>query len=909
MKHDVSKTNANVLPPMSSGDNEATHTMLQTGMMLPPTQPGPLGVVGRFSIGRLLGAGGMGQVLLAEDPNDGMRVAIKMIRPEFAREPWVVRRFLTEARHMHKMSHPNVLRVFEVADRPEGPYYVMPYVAGGSLADRLRSGQPLPREEILRIGKQVAEALGYAHSLGIIHRDLKPANVLMDRDDRAYLTDFGLLRTVFNDSMVDVSKPAIEGTAPYLSPNAAAGKAEDTRCDIYAFGALLYELLTGRKPFEGTTPSIVVNKILAGPPEPIRTLNTAASEDLVKIAEWAMARELRDRYAEMADIVRDLDRVERGEPPLGPHGKRPLTAWTAVDRWSRWIARIAFALGVVVNFGVAWSAWRYRDMQTILFTTAMGVTFAFTALLIILNPRQRFANRSEACQRRMAIGATMAVLASCTVAVAIGLWPRHDRPPTNLSAQTKKASEETTRRRGDEDFQKHSRNQSLDKKTANTMSDDELLTMVQEATFRYFYDGGHPESGLIRDRYPFTNSSSNRCAIGGTGMGLMAFVIGVERGFVSREAAAARILKIFNFLETKCTNYYGAWSHWVNGKTGEIIKDCDNDGCDIVETACLMEGVLTVHQYFNRTNDMENAIRQMAKHFWEGVDWRWFLRPESPQKTLSWGWGPICGWDPYGPDKDANYVTGYDNTMIAYLLAMASPTYGISNSYYVSGWINSEGKANPGVYLTTNSFHGYKQYIAFWRHEANIGMPLFFNHFSFLGFDPRTINDGILETNTTYYDVCRNMTLIDHEYCKANPNHHAGYGDLTWGLTASDDPAGYAAHCPMVDNGTITPSASIGSIVYTPELSIRTIRYLYDTYSNKLWGIYGFKDALNLDRNWFANSYIAIDQGPILIMIENYRTKLIWKLFMSHPDIKNLLNKLEANGWTITDVSYEPTGF
>ena len=434
MNHDVTKPDAQSLPPMSSGDNELTHTMLQTGMMMPPAQPGPLGVVGRFRVLRLLGTGGMGQVLLAEDPDDGSRVAIKMIRPEFTREPWAVRRFLTEAQHMHKMSHPNVLRVFEVSDRSEGPYYVMPFIAGGSLADRLQNGQSLPREEILRIGRQVAEALGYAHSRGIIHRDLKPANILMDRDGHAYLTDFGLLRTVFNDSMVDVSKPAVEGTAPYLSPNAAAGKAEDTRCDIYAFGALLYELLTGRKPFEGANPSVVVNKILAGPPESIHKVNSRAPEELVKIAGWAMARELRDRYAEMADVVRDLDRVERGEAPLGPHGKPPLTGWAKADRWNRWIGMAGFTIAALVNLWLALSRWKYDNLQGTVFGLSMTVLMGFSGLLFALNPRKRFADRGEAFQRRLSIGTTLGIWVLCGVTLAIGLWPLQSQPPANPSA-------------------------------------------------------------------------------------------------------------------------------------------------------------------------------------------------------------------------------------------------------------------------------------------------------------------------------------------------------------------------------------------------------------------------------------------------------------------------------------------
>ncbi|MBU1909606.1 MAG: serine/threonine protein kinase, partial [Verrucomicrobia bacterium] len=306
--------------PMSEGEADVTQTMLQTGMLQAPARPGARGAVGRFEILRPLATGGMGQVFLAREPITDGRVAIKMIRPRYRSEEWVVRRFLTEAQHMYRMSHPNILKVMEVSDRKEGPYYVMPFVEGGNLAQAIRPGKPLPEDRILEIARQVAEALQYAHARGIIHRDLKPANVLLDKEGRAYLTDFGLLRTVFNDAIVDPDKSGPEGTAAYMSPLAASGKAEDTRCDIYAFGAVLYEMLTGCKPYEGMNPKAIVDKILAGPPRPILQVNPKAPPTLARIAEACMARELRDRYAEMADVARDLARGARKEAPLGPHG-------------------------------------------------------------------------------------------------------------------------------------------------------------------------------------------------------------------------------------------------------------------------------------------------------------------------------------------------------------------------------------------------------------------------------------------------------------------------------------------------------------------------------------------------------------------------------------------------------------
>ncbi len=341
--------------PMSKGPGDIAHTMLRTGMLQAPVQPGAQGAVDRFEIIQALEAGGMGQVFLAREPITGGRVALKMIRPELADKDWVVQRFLTEAQHMYRLSHPNILKVLEVSDRKAGPYYVMPFIEGGNLAQRIRSGVPLPEEFILPVSLQLAEALKFAHGRGIIHRDLKPANVMVDQTGCVYLTDFGLLRTVFNDASIDAGKDVVEGTAVYLSPLAASGKAEDTRCDIYAFGAILYEMLTGWRPYSGETSEEIIREILAHPPCPILELNPQASKGLTLIAEGCMARELRDRYAEMADVVRDLQRVARKETPAGPHG-RPASMRTAGKFIKVALVGVAGVLGLAVAASLFWSA-------------------------------------------------------------------------------------------------------------------------------------------------------------------------------------------------------------------------------------------------------------------------------------------------------------------------------------------------------------------------------------------------------------------------------------------------------------------------------------------------------------------------------------------------------------------------
>jgi serine/threonine protein kinase/sugar lactone lactonase YvrE len=318
-------------------------------LLSPPTRPGLLATLDRYEVLRVLGSGGMGVVLMARDTETGREVAIKMIRPELAPNSQIVHRFVKEAGHLQKLRHKNVVPVLEVSDREQGPYFVMPFFERGSLAQRLKPGHPLEAGAALEIVRQVAEGLQFAHRCGIIHRDLKPANILLGPREAACLADFGLARTLFNDSIIDVEREQIEGTAPYMSPGVAAGNAEDTRCDIYAFGALLYEMLTGEPPYTGRSTSEVRKQILAGPPAPIKSRNPEAGAGLTAVAEGAMARELRDRYADMADVSADLERIEGGKPPLGPHGlvrrvrRIPSAVWIpaglalfALALWSNW---------------------------------------------------------------------------------------------------------------------------------------------------------------------------------------------------------------------------------------------------------------------------------------------------------------------------------------------------------------------------------------------------------------------------------------------------------------------------------------------------------------------------------------------------------------------------------------------
>ncbi len=418
--------------------------------------------------------------------------------------------------------------------------------------------------------------------------------------------------------------------------------------------------------------------------------------------------------------------------------------------------------------------------------------------------------------------------------------------------------------------------------TSKAMNEEELLTSVQEATFRYFWDYGHPVSGLARER----QGSGDTVTTGGSGFGMMTIMVASERGFVTREEAAQRILTIVAFLEDKAERYHGVWSHHLNGETGKTIPfagQYDNGG-DLVETSFLMQGMLTVRNYFDQDNDVENEIRERITRLWHEVEWDWYLRyPDG--KQLYWHWSPDYEWQMNHP------IGGHFNeAMITYILAIASPSHAIPPESYYEGWTGNP----PNGYVNENDYYGHTLWVG-WP----LGGPLFFTHYSYLGFDPR----GKRDKYCNYFENNRNHTLINRAYCIDNPRNHEGYSELVWGLTASDTPGGYVAHDPNHDIGTITPTAAISAMPYTPQESIATLKHFYYEYGNRLWGEFGFHDAFNLEEDWFANSYLAIDQGTIVPMIENYRTGLCWEMFMRNEEI---IPALEAIGWTIEEPTSVP---
>jgi hypothetical protein len=398
------------------------------------------------------------------------------------------------------------------------------------------------------------------------------------------------------------------------------------------------------------------------------------------------------------------------------------------------------------------------------------------------------------------------------------------------------------------------------------LTDDQLLTLVQQQTFKYFWDFAQPNSGMARER----NTSGDLVTAGGSGFGLMAIVVGIERGFVSRSDGLQRLNRILNFLET-ADRFHGAWAHWMNGNTGRVIPFSANDnGGDLVETAFLVQGLITFRQYLNPSQPEEAVLINRINTLWHAVEWDWYRRGN--QNTLYWHWSPDKGW------AMNMQIKGWNESLIVYTLAAASPTHTISKSVYDNGWASNGGMRNGNPYEGINLPLG-----------PAFGGPLFFAHYSFLGLDPRGLSDAWCND---YFLQNRNHSLINQKYCIRNPQRFVGYSQDNWGLTASDNHIGYSAHSPTNDLGVITPTAALSSFPFTPDESMRALKFFYFTLGDRLWGDYGFYDAFNVTQNWTASSYLAIDQGPIVVMIENHRTGLLWDLFMSAPEVQTGLTKL-----------------
>lgn len=411
-----------------------------------------------------------------------------------------------------------------------------------------------------------------------------------------------------------------------------------------------------------------------------------------------------------------------------------------------------------------------------------------------------------------------------------------------------------------------------------TNEDQKIFDEVQKATFQYFWDGAEPNSGLARERFHVDNiypqNDKNIVTSGGGGFGVMALLVGIERGFITRAEGLARLDKILTFLET-ADRFHGAWPHWWNGETGKVKPFSKfDDGGDLVETSFMLQGLLCVRQYLANGTEPEKELARRADKLWREVDFNWY---RNGKNVLYWHWSPNFDW------KMNFAVSGYNECLIMYVLAASSPTHGVPAEVYHEGW------AKNGAIRHQTSKYGYTLQL---KHNGaeEYGGPLFWAHYSYLGLDPRNLKDKYAD----YWQECRNQALINYNWCIENKGGFEGYSADSWGLTSSYSIKGYAGHAPGIrrDRGVIAPTAALSSMPYTPAESMAALKNWYLNKKEQLFGPYGFYDAFSDTEKWYPKRYLAIDQGPIVVMMENYRSGLLWNLFMSCPEIKTGLKKL-----------------
>lgn len=410
------------------------------------------------------------------------------------------------------------------------------------------------------------------------------------------------------------------------------------------------------------------------------------------------------------------------------------------------------------------------------------------------------------------------------------------------------------------------------------LTDDELFALVQRNTFQYFWDGAEPNSKLACERihldgvYP--DNDPHVVTSGGTGFGVMAILVGIERGFVTRQQGFERLRQMVDWLE-RADRFHGVWPHWLDGRTGKTVPfGQHDDGGDLVETSFLVQGLLCVRQYFRDGNVEEKALADKIDRLWKEVEWDWHRGPDK-ENVLFWHWSPKHAW------KMNFRIRGWNECLITYVLAGCSPTHGVPPAVYHDGWAEGGNiKGGPTAYGHTLAL----------RHQGRAvsGGPLFWSHYSFLGLDPRKLKDRYAD----YWQECVNHTLINYDHCVKNPKRFAGYGPNCWGLTASYSTGFYAAHCPEEDLGVITPTAALSSFPYTPKESMAAMRHFHDDLGGALFGKYGFYDAFSQHVDYFPRRYLAIDQGTIPVMMENHRTGLLWRLFMSCPEVQKGLGEM-----------------
>ena len=407
-------------------------------------------------------------------------------------------------------------------------------------------------------------------------------------------------------------------------------------------------------------------------------------------------------------------------------------------------------------------------------------------------------------------------------------------------------------------------------KHAAALSDEELLDLVQRQTFRYFWEGAHPVSGLALDRcHRHAGEPDSPVSIGGSGFGVMALIVACERGWVSREDAVARLTLMLDCLE-KATCYHGMYPHFMRGDTGATVPfSRKDDGADLVETSFLFQGLLCVRAYFDGSAPEEVRLRERISWLWREAEWDWYT--QGSRKVLTWHWSPTNGF------ALNHEIRGWNECLITYVVAASAPRYAVTAEVYHNGWAMSRDFRNRC------RFEGVELPLG-----PDWGGPLFLAHYSFCGIDPR----GLRDTYADYWQQNLSHTRINYAYCIRNPHRYRGYGPDCWGLSAGDTLDGYTAHAPDNDRGVITPAAALASFPYAPQEATAALRHFYQDLGDRIWGRFGFVDGFSEQHGWYADTFLAISQGPTIVMIENHRSALLWKLFMGIPEIQAGMKKL-----------------
>ncbi|MDD4878829.1 MAG: glucoamylase family protein [Candidatus Omnitrophica bacterium] len=383
-----------------------------------------------------------------------------------------------------------------------------------------------------------------------------------------------------------------------------------------------------------------------------------------------------------------------------------------------------------------------------------------------------------------------------------------------------------------------------------TMTDDQFLDLIEHSACMFFWEEANPENGLIKDTCnTLLKDNSPMASIASVGFGLPALCVAVERGWLPEDKVKERIITTLKFFRDRAECVHGFYYHFLDMKTGLRWGDCELSSID---TTLLLAGVVFVGEYYKGTE-----IERLAKEIYDRVDWAWMMDNGT---TPSMGWFPNKGFLPY---RWSGYTSEH---LVLYFMGIGSDTHPMS----------------------PDSWSAYSRGFTTYKGFRFTGPPALFTHqYSHCFVDFKGKEDNFMD----YFQNSVQATLANRQWCIDNMSRGKTYGPDCWGLTACDGPDGYKAYgAPNGENdGTVSPTAAISSIIFTPDLSIKAARYMYANHRDKIWGKYGFVDAFNWDRNWVSSKYIGIDQGPIVLMIENYRTGMVWKYFMQNKNVKKAM--------------------